>query len=210
MKQIFQFAFKQYSQLSLTKSSDRHVAISGVVKRLAEYLRSREKYGIFAKYFHQSLLWRRAGKKRMRRIPETRTTVPSWSWMAYKGGIKYIDLPDHFEKNQIPFPSGESSQSGPWLHMELREPAGRLNWEDVNEDGKQLTFDGENPDKDNKKCTQELKLAIVGREKRDGKRVYVLIVVKPHSEESAYERVGVGYVLERHMSHIQENKVQVI
>lgn len=109
---IFQFVFQQYSQLSLTHSSDRHVAISGVVERLKKCLHSREIYGIFEKYLHQSLLWRRAGDERMRGIPETQTTIPSWSWMAYKGGIEYDDLPRGFIENQIHFPSAESLRSG--------------------------------------------------------------------------------------------------
>lgn len=138
----------------------------------------------------------------MHRIAETQTTMPSWSWMAYEGGIEYIDIKNHFRGSQISLPSAEDSQSSTGLYMELREPAGRLNWEDVNEDGEKLTFDGENPDKDNKTCTQELKFAIVGWERRDDTRVYVLII-KPYSTESAYERVGVGYVLERHMSDVR-------
>lgn len=70
-----------------------------------------------------------------------------------------------------------------------------------------MRFDGENPNKDDKTCTQELKFAIIGREKFHGEdaRVYVLIV-KPSSAGSAYERVGVGYVLERHIGTAVDTK----
>lgn len=119
--------------------------------------------------------------------------------MAYEGGIEYIDIEDKFEGSQISFPSAESSQSGISLNMELREPVRALQWEDVDEDEQLLRFDGENPDKDDKTCTQELKFAIIGDEELHGKvRVYVLIV-KPCSAGNAYERVGAGYVLKRHI-----------
>lgn len=97
----------------------------------------------------------------MRRIPETQTTIPSWSWMAYEGGIEYIDIRKDFQENRVSFPSTESPQSRIGLDMELRELVTRLDLEDINKDGKQLIFDGENPDKDNKTWAQELKLAIV-------------------------------------------------
>lgn len=119
--------------------------------------------------------------------------------MAYEGGIKYIGIGHGFEGNPISFPSAESSQSSIRLDMELREPVRGLKWEDVDEDGQQLRFDGEPPDKDNEICPQELKFAIIGRMVLyEEVRVYVLIV-KPCSAGNTYERVGAGYVLERHI-----------
>lgn len=199
-KEIFKFAFEQYSQLSLTEPSDRSIAISGVVKRFVKCLDSRETCGIFEKYLHQSLLWQRADDKMMRRIPKTQKPIPSWSWMAYEGGIKYIEIGDDIQKSQISFPSAESSQSGISLDMELREPVRELQWEDVDEDEQLLRFDGETPDKDDKTCTQKLKFAIIGREVLHAEEVQVyVLIVKPCSAGNAYERVGAGYVLERHI-----------
>ncbi|KAF2137772.1 uncharacterized protein K452DRAFT_257240 [Aplosporella prunicola CBS 121167] len=210
-QEILKFAFQQYSKLSLTRCSDRPIAISGVVNRFVKCLDSREICGIFEKYLHQSLLWRRTVKGKMRRIAETQTPMPSWSWMAYEGEIEYIDIGDGFIGSQIPFPSAESSRSSTGLDMELREPVRGLKWEDTNEDEQQLTFDGENPNKDNKICAQELKLAIVGCTSLSGERgfwVYVLIV-RPCSAGSTYERVGAGRILERYMNDVLGVTVRV-
>lgn len=136
--------------------------------------------------------------------------------MAYEGEIEYINIKNDyrhdFQKNQISFPSAESSQSGTGLDMELRELVRGLKWEDMNEDGQQLTFDGETSDKDNKTCAQELKLAIVGRGKLRGSgKVWVYgLIIKPCSVGSAYERVGVGYVREIHISDVPGVMVRVI
>lgn len=125
--------------------------------------------------------------------------------MAYEGGIEYIGIGSAFRWSQISFPSAKSSQAGIGLYMELRKPVRRLNSEDVHEDGQKLTFDGENPDKDNKTWAQELELAIVGRKEQFGgeDRIYVLIV-KPCSTSSAYERVGAGYIEESYISDVQK------
>jgi hypothetical protein len=51
-------------------------------------------YGIFENYLHRGLLWRRASVQPLLPItflPDQR--VPSWSWMAYSGRIKYLEAP---------------------------------------------------------------------------------------------------------------------
>jgi len=87
---LFQRLFERYSQLGITDPTDRPIAISGLINRLAATYKMRASHGMFENYLHRSLLWDRAGTDRMQRIqfaPDHQ--VPSWSWMAYSGQIAY-------------------------------------------------------------------------------------------------------------------------
>ncbi|KAF7671278.1 hypothetical protein GT037_010603 [Alternaria burnsii] len=87
---LFQGLFEKYSQLGITDPTDRPIAISGLVDRLAETFKMRASHGVFEGYLHRSLLWHRADTARMQRIQfaEDRQ-IPSWSWMASSGRIEY-------------------------------------------------------------------------------------------------------------------------
>lgn len=85
------FIFQEYSKRDLTVPSDRCVAISGLVDRIASALRCHSRYGIFQKYLHRNLLWR-ASHHKMNEIAYD-YHIPSWSWMAYGGGIQFMDIP---------------------------------------------------------------------------------------------------------------------
>jgi hypothetical protein len=97
----FQGLFKQYSRLRLTNEKDRPIAIAGLESRLRKAFECEGAYGIFDDWkwpgdglFHRSMLWRRgeeAGDEPLRLTEGSQ--VPSWSWMAYGGGIDYIDPP---------------------------------------------------------------------------------------------------------------------
>lgn len=113
---LIQNLFKRYSTLSFNKYEDRPIAISGLEKRLATAFATRGGYGIFEQYLMRNLLWQRADGSSLSPIkfPPERN-VPSWSWMAYAGGISY--LPVDFDKVnwsqdlRSPFDSG-SGQLG--------------------------------------------------------------------------------------------------
>lgn len=91
---LFQTLFARYSRLGITKSTDRSVAISGLEKRLADTFRTQSMHGVFEKYLHRSLLWKRSEDTRMKQILyATDKRIPSWSWMAYEGPIKYVPIP---------------------------------------------------------------------------------------------------------------------
>ncbi|KAJ8063415.1 hypothetical protein OCU04_008635 [Sclerotinia nivalis] len=82
--ELFQTLFMEYSGLNLTNETDRPVAINSLAVELGEALETNVRYGIFERYLHESLLWRRSQKISNKRIPfETDKTPPSWSWIAY-------------------------------------------------------------------------------------------------------------------------------
>jgi hypothetical protein len=57
------FLFQEYSKRNLTFPTDRRVAISGLVDRIAGTLRCQSRYGIFEKHFHRNLLWQASNDK---------------------------------------------------------------------------------------------------------------------------------------------------
>jgi hypothetical protein len=82
-----------YSKRGLSKSSDRAVAISGLVACIQEALGGKTRYGIFTFFLHRTLLWQRSGLQKMKRIEYGDSKVPSWSWMAYEEGIQFTEDP---------------------------------------------------------------------------------------------------------------------
>jgi hypothetical protein len=90
--EFIHFLFEDYSKRDLTKKTDRAVAISGLEARIARALRCQSRYGIFQQYLHRNLLWQMSDNK-MERIMYKNRNVPSWSWMAYNGGIQFMDIP---------------------------------------------------------------------------------------------------------------------
>jgi hypothetical protein len=83
--------YEDYSRRGLTEKTDRSVAISGLVTRMAGALKCQSRYGIFDIYLHETLLWQACDNK-MARIKYPGRDVPSWSWMAYTGGIQFMAI----------------------------------------------------------------------------------------------------------------------
>ncbi|KAJ6023809.1 HET-domain-containing protein [Penicillium herquei] len=91
---LVHWLFTVYMQLSITHATDRVLAISGLEKRLAETFRTECCFGVFEKYLGRCLLWKRGERSKvLERIeyPESRAPA-SWSWMAFKGEIEYVDV----------------------------------------------------------------------------------------------------------------------
>ena len=84
------FLLKDYSKRNLTVQTDRRVAMSGLEDRIARALKCRSRYGIFERYLHRTLLWH-ASIDKVEEIPYS-YQIPSWSWMAYTGGIELLDV----------------------------------------------------------------------------------------------------------------------
>ncbi|KAF2259943.1 hypothetical protein CC78DRAFT_620594 [Lojkania enalia] len=73
--------------------------MGGLEFRLATPYKTQSAFGVLKSFFGQSLLWQRSGHECMKpifdfmrkEISESGEMVkpPSWSWMAYTGGIRY-------------------------------------------------------------------------------------------------------------------------
>jgi hypothetical protein len=89
--ELFQSLFADYSKFGITKEEDRPVAIESLAKALANALETKVSYGIFERFLYRSLLWQPA-QNTLTQIPYNGKAPPSWSWMAYHGQIKYLQV----------------------------------------------------------------------------------------------------------------------
>ncbi|KAI1180469.1 kinase-like domain-containing protein [Nemania sp. FL0916] len=91
---FIQYLYTLYCELKLSQERDRPVAISGLLNRLSRTFNMRVDYGIFWKYFERLMLWHARDPGSLSRIKYAGDQfVPSWSWMAYSGKIKYLKIP---------------------------------------------------------------------------------------------------------------------
>jgi hypothetical protein len=90
--EFIHFLSEEYSKRGLTNETDRCVAIYGLMARIARARECQSRYGIFKDYLHRNILWQRSDGK-MKRIMYETPMVPSWSWMAYNGGIQFMEIP---------------------------------------------------------------------------------------------------------------------
>ncbi|OJD38714.1 serine threonine protein kinase [Diplodia corticola] len=204
---FFETFYKQYSRLALSVSTDRPVAIAGLEIRLIRALGVHGGYGIFDShrpglegFLGRSLLWMRGSDvQSMVKInfgPDD--NVPSWSWMAYEGGIDYLDVPFNevaWDKDQIKSPwDRKLSQQSSW-HTADRGASSKLTarargFSDSADDS--IIYD-----RGGRPVGQELKCVVIGRSKLEepsGRRThYVLIIGKRRRHD--WERVGVGKLM---------------
>lgn len=197
--EFIHFLSEDYSKRGLSVKTDRCIAISGLEARIARAIGCRSRYGIFQRYLHRNLLWQ-ASDNRMERIVYKNQHVPSWSWMAYNGGIQFIDIPFNavdwignlrFDKERE---AALIADVGKFLdctmeldgrHYAVLDPGGmKRGWiqYDVEEGGNL--------------CKE--RCVVVGRV--DGEVVesgldeYYILVVRPTSMDDEYSRVGVGLI----------------
>ncbi|KAI0140487.1 hypothetical protein GGR57DRAFT_425286 [Xylariaceae sp. FL1272] len=208
----FQELYKRYTRLNFSHIEDRPFAIAGLENRLRTAYRTDGAFGIFDDgegqgLFHRSLLWQRGQEKfddpwltRITFPPGRQIDVPTWSWMAYKGGIDYIEPTfdgTDWETEDVHPPrikDHTSSQgAGNKTKMELVAKArpfdvsGRSRQDTVN-----LVYDQE--------IHGRASCVVVAKSKgdqiREDKTYYVLLVAPVGSNSGSgtqvYERVGVG------------------
>lgn len=220
----FQDLYQQYSRLEFSRIEDRPIAIAGLEKRLQRAFGTHGGYGIFddgadgshGGLFHRSLLWQR-GEDEASLTPivfplKRKITVPTWSWMAYKGGIDYGDPPFQtadWEKNEIQPPwsrkDSSSTESAPQdpdmaLGATVRDftVAGRK------ADEVKLVYDTERTASDG----QRPQCVIVARSmegKTDKEKRHYVLLVMPTGKmagrgEAVYKRVGAGFLLGKFIS----------
>jgi len=194
---LFQGLFERYSQLGITNPTDRPVAISGLVDRLAETFKMRASHGVFHDYLHRSLLWHRADTARMQRIqfaPDRQ--VPSWSWMAVSGRIEYpkVECCEVEWNSEIRLADGELQATTRRLQQCKIEPrddgACGVRSAAVSAEMGWVKFD-----RTDIIDAQTLECVVVGRDVETcPKHMYHVLVVTPVSrrEGVVFERVGVG------------------
>ncbi|KAM6530025.1 hypothetical protein FALCPG4_008148 [Fusarium falciforme] len=197
------FLFENYSTRGLTHKTDLLLAIRALLLNLRKDLSTNTDYGIIERYLHRSLLWKRANDAPLARIsyPEERK-VPSWSWMAFDGHIRYLNPPsyDNIEWNKsvqyasaanLPEGPGGVQRSNHGLKTQLRAPA-RV-FPSQFHGTSRLVFD-QLPKAD----LHDLKYVIVGRtvqnQSNPEQECFVLVVEPAKGAGDAYERVGVGCI----------------
>ncbi|KAF4816417.1 hypothetical protein CGCSCA5_v006544 [Colletotrichum siamense] len=222
-----QMFYKQYSRLQFSRIEDRPFAIAGLEKRLIQGFGTHGGYGVFDDgkgLLHRSLLWHRPSNGKLAKIhfqAEREVFVPTWSWMAYEGGIDYLDPPwDQTEWEQrdlrSPWHGDETLQyttdknSSIALDATVRgfdadkavEPPGTLHFDFPSTCGGQ---------------TKDLRCVILARPKTGtaalDKMCYVLLVAPQISARSGgsrnFERVGAGYMLESCVSKLAGKAVKL-
>ncbi|KAF2714315.1 hypothetical protein K504DRAFT_528668 [Pleomassaria siparia CBS 279.74] len=219
--EYFQNLYMFYTHLQFTEYEDRPFAVAGLEKRLLRAFNTKGGYGIFddgdssdGGLFHRSLLWRRKDEKvgltPIDFPPKKDIRVPSWSWMAYQGGIEYTDPPYHsaeWEKDEI---------QPPWTrrgitHTDSMPRDGEIALTAVVRDFKvagrrenevNFSYDTERTtgsDGQRAQCVIVARSTIV---RSDRERVYYVLLVAPTQMISArgekvYKRVGAGTMLGR-------------
>ncbi|KAH8779028.1 hypothetical protein BGZ57DRAFT_761135 [Hyaloscypha finlandica] len=214
---LYQNLYTHYSRLKFPRYSDRPIAIAGLEKLLIRTFDTRGGFGVFDDgrgLLHRSLLWNRgsdeASLDKITSPADSQIMVPTWSWMAFKGGIDYLDLPfdgGDLEEQEIRFPWTPDSR-GVWPTgdqggvVELSAVARDLDFTGKTGAESKLIYDHLPNSGDS---SQSVKCVIVGRLREDAGQSeqtrihYVLLVTAKASyiTEGALvcERVGVGHLL---------------
>ncbi|KAF2122404.1 hypothetical protein BDV96DRAFT_483175 [Lophiotrema nucula] len=218
----FKDLYQQYSRLQFSSIEDRPVAIAGLENRLKRAFRAEDgRYGIFddgpgGGLFHRSLLWRR-GEDEETLVPivfsaDRNNNVPTWSWMAYRGGINYLD-PEFetadWERNEIR--PAWTSNAG-WNTIKSEQSLGTALIATVRDfnvanrhktDIVQIVYDTDRRASNG----SQPQCVILAKTKKEGqppdKTYFVLIVAPTHSGtaygEKVYHRVGAGKMLGKYI-----------
>lgn len=221
---MFQDLYSKYSHLELSHDTDRPVAIAGIEKHLISSFEVRGGFGVLDDggrgLLWRSLLWQRAhdapnGLKRIdfqSRKGGTGVIIspPSWSWMAHKGAIDYLNLPfdgvdweeEDIRSRWLSGTGNSWSYSGDCLTCPLELTVyGRpfdLQAARTSDSGDIILDDPDGPDE----LEHFLKCVILGRSKGqtqdsgDARTYYVLLVTPAKTPDGGstliYHRVGVG------------------
>lgn len=230
---LYQDLYARYSRLALSHQEDRPVAIAGLEKRLVKSFGVHGGFGVLDDdslgLLRRSLLWCRGfDQPSLQRIDfkehERQQTShlipppPSWSWMAYRGGVDYLDLPfDNvdWEGHDILSP-WSTAQPGTWYSSNSGRHGARISviartfdLETMKRSDSNLIFDTPS---ESKTFISSLKCVILGKMKKslrpEHERLHYVLLVSPVPSQGRhgrimYERVGVGY-MPGHLIHVDE------
>ena len=193
--EFIDFLMESYSRCRLSVKTDRVVALSGLEDRIARALNCQRRYGIFASYLHRNLLWLRSDKK-MERIGYGTQNVPSWSWMAYDGGIWFMDIQFGTVNwiNDLRFDNEREhaliTDVGEFRDCVMKQEG---------EDYAILDFGGTNRgwiryDVERGEDLRKERCVVVGRKYDHGVKKYYMLLVRQKGVDDEYERVGIGWI----------------
>lgn len=206
--------YRDYSRLDLTYAADRPIAIDGLQERILAALDVRGGFGVFDEerpesdghspgrgLLRRSLLWcRGADTPALYPIgfPADHATgkVPSWSWMAYAGGIDYIGPRfGRVEWNALGSPWSPSSRPGDTaLVAEARDYA----YEEEGPVGKRCEVVFDDPTRASPAATTCIVLGTDRPEMGSARTHYVLVVERTKRQDregnDTYKRIGAGYL----------------
>jgi hypothetical protein len=209
--EIFQDLYERYSKLALSYPSDRPIAIRGLESRLLNTFGTTGGAGIFDTYLHRSLLWQRAGNS-LKAITSFRNVrVPSWSWMAYNGPIRYLAVPfgavawsEHVVspfsrdgKQDVVAGNGRGMEHIAGSPLELEAPV----WDLLDAESGQRVMD-----EPSRSFSRPILCVILGKSKissmEESRTHWVLLVCSSTvvDDITVYERVGVGVFEQRHIA----------
>ncbi|KAK4205828.1 hypothetical protein QBC37DRAFT_464877, partial [Rhypophila decipiens] len=204
--EFVQFLFRKYSTSGLSYATDRDVAIDSLIERMAQVLETEVRYGIFRCFFGSLLLWKR-DKDKTSPISYSNRSVPSWSWMAYPGGIDFIVG----AKRTLKVPRAVDLgliEDGKALNVKVRKFSGDFRMEDKGEeyaivDGTEqvglLWRDMADPIR-LEDCNCVVVSMVEDEEKEGARQTYHVLIILEKAEGGGYERVGAGKVEARYVS----------
>ncbi|CAI9636429.1 unnamed protein product [Alternaria burnsii] len=196
--EFIHFLFENYSKRGLSKDTDRCVAVSGLEARIARALPcTNSRYGIFQEHLHRNLLWQASDSNMKRIMYDKDRQVPSWSWMACGGGIKFMEVAIGSVSwvNALAFDAERDS-------VALIADVGKFRYVNLKPDGDRYTvsnffgrargwiqYDVEGGDSGHgDHCV------VIGRTAGIRKKHYYILVVVPAREDGEYTRIGAGMV----------------
>lgn len=181
--------------------------MSGLQARIAQAIPCEGRYGTFQKYLHRNLLWH-ASDAKLKKI-EYKSHVPSWSWMAYDGGIRFLGEEIPFGDMQLlkSLRFDEDCDCGHALvadvakfrHCTMQLDGNRYAVFDLSETNRGwIRYDAD----DGKKLLEEHCVVVGSKQDNDD---YYILIVRPSSADGEYVRVGMGLVSKSCVVREQEN-----
>ncbi|UPX11427.1 uncharacterized protein EKO05_0002033 [Ascochyta rabiei] len=214
VENCIRFLVEDYTRRALTFWKDRTAAIYGLERSVAEGLRCEGRYGIFEPCLHRNLLWQLTDQKTQKIDYEG--TVPSWSWMACTGPVKYSKIYWKVPVLNVNLAFHKTRRDALEADLgSLVDCALKLDRDDfafIDSTGVSvgwLKLDV----KDDESMNAALHCVVVLRCNRDGyssdPSEYWFIAVVPTGAENEYKRVGLGAVECRFVAKVQDS-VQIV
>ena len=189
-----------YAHRNISIPTDRTVAVSGLITRIEKALGCQMHYGIFEMFLHRNLLWKRSGALKTSKIEYEREKMPpTWSWMAYEGGIQFVEDEfgqlDLFSNLQFDDQSGgQALTTTVWEFVDLDtrlNPGEEMRHKLLDSEGCKGWF---NLDQDVELPT-ERDIVALAKPRKGGTEncdYYVLLVSPIGSRGNEYKRLGMG------------------